>query len=146
MDTLKYDSPPVLSYLGLLQAVINRMATNSTGCKTWCITIVTGVIAIVANKDRPYYIWIAIIPTILFLFLDSYYLGLERYFRNHYNQFVKKLHSDSAVSGDLFIITAYPNICELLGGTLEAMRSIAVSPFYGLVIILLIVVRELIGN
>ncbi len=41
MDKVNFESGAVQSYLGILQGVINRMASNSAGCKTWCITLVS---------------------------------------------------------------------------------------------------------
>jgi hypothetical protein len=146
MDPLNCDSPAVLNYLGVLQSVISRMASNSANCKTWCVTVVTGTIALVAGKDKPYYIWIAAFPTVLFLFLDAYYLGLERCFRRIYNQFVNNLHDGAALSSYLFIIAPYKTTHELLQYTFEAGRSLAIWPFYILMIILLVIVRCLMGH
>ena len=109
------------------------------------ITIVTGVIAIVANKDKPSYIWIAIFPALLLAFLDSYYLGLEQCFRNQYNDFVKKLHDNIATSNDLFIIVGHPNTKDLVACSLKAVQSVSVLTFYGLMGIMLIIVHALIG-
>jgi hypothetical protein len=75
MSTLTPDSSAVQKYLELLQAVINRMASNCTGCKTWCITLVSATIVIIADKGKPSYVWIALVPLALFFFLDSYYLA-----------------------------------------------------------------------
>lgn len=145
MDAIKYDTPNVLGYLQMLQSVVNRMTANSTGCKAWSVTIVTGVIAIVASKDNPRFIWVALVPTLLFAFLDSYYLALERCFRKNYNIFVEKLHEGEARSRDLFIISAHPSTNELLACVIEAVKSLSIWPFYGLMATLLIVVRALIG-
>ena len=70
------DSPGVQAHLGISQSVIQRMASNSASCKAWCITLVSAILVIVADKGNPQYALIAIIPTALFLILDSYYLAL----------------------------------------------------------------------
>src|SRR2546426_12383360 len=87
------DSPAVQAHLSIAQSVIQRMATNSASSKAWCITLVSAILVIVANKDKPDYTWLAAIPTFLFLALDAYYLSLERGFRNSYNTFVGRLHN-----------------------------------------------------
>ena len=86
------DSPSVHTHLGLVQSVIQRMASNSASCKTWCITLVAAVLIVVAEKGNPDYALIAVIPTFLFLALDTYYLALERHFREAYNDFISKVH------------------------------------------------------
>lgn len=87
---LNENSPSVQTHLGILQGVIERMAGNSTSAKAWCITLVSAILVVVADKNKPQYTLIAIIPTILFGALDIYYLALEKGFRNTYNEFVKR--------------------------------------------------------
>lgn len=143
MDKVDFESGAVQSYLGILQGVINRMATNSAGCKTWCITLVSAIIVIVAEKNKPEYIYISIVPIILFLFLDSYYLGLEKLFRNLYNGFIKKLHSDTATIDDVFIVTPGTK-SEIFFAVFKSFFSISVWPFYILLGLMLIIVRKII--
>ena len=56
------------------------MAENSRSCKVWCVTLVAAVLVLVARTNDPQHALIALIPTLLFLVLDSYYLALERAF------------------------------------------------------------------
>lgn len=70
------DSPSVHTHLGILQSVVQRMADNSASCKTWCITIVSAVMVVVADKSNPKLFWLAIMPIPVFLVLDVYYLAL----------------------------------------------------------------------
>lgn len=62
------NSQAVQSHLSITQSVIQRMATNSSSCKAWCITVVSAILVIVADKGKSQYAYIAIIPNILFLF------------------------------------------------------------------------------
>lgn len=128
MTNITYESPSVQSYLNILQSIINRMAANSSGCKTWCITLVSAIILIIADKSKPAYLFISIVPIILFLFLDSYYLGLERLFRNLYNEFIKKLHSNIATIDDVFMVSPGTKT-EILRAAFHSFSSIAVWPF-----------------
>ena len=95
-------SSAVQHHLTLLQGIIQRMAENSRSCKLWCITIVAAVLVLVARTERPDYALIALLPAVLFRILDTYYLALERAFRNSYNDFVTKLHSGELQSSDLY--------------------------------------------
>ena len=143
-DIVEHDSQSVHTYLGILQSVINRMAANSTACKTWCITIVAATTVIIADKDRPGYIWIALFPILLFFFLDSYYLAQERCFRNRYNSFVSRLQSHNATVSDLYVMHGLREFCVTIASTASAFASVSIWPFYGLIIVMLLVVRFII--
>lgn len=71
--------------LEMIQQVINRMANNSFTLKGWSITIIAGIFSL--NYDKiSWAIYILIYDIIIiFWFLDSYYLQLERRYRRLYN-------------------------------------------------------------
>lgn len=131
----------VFSYLEILQSIINRMASSSASCKTWNIALVSAIMVIVANRGNPDFVWIAIVPIVLFFFLDSYYLGLERQFRKQYTTFVGRLHNSEVRKEDLFIIPTDTGIMDRLCMTFKAFSSISIWPFYGLLLIMLIIIR-----
>lgn len=141
MPKVKIDSPGVQSYLEILQGVINRMASNSAGCKTWCIALVSAIIVIVADKGKPRFVWISVFPVLLFLFLDAYYLSLEVRFRDRYNDFIRKLHADEASIEDLYIVTPGEGFRNITRSTIKALFSLSVWPFYGLLIAMMIIMR-----
>jgi hypothetical protein len=141
MDKVGLNSPSVQSYLTILQSVISRMAANSAACKTWCITLVSVVIVIIADKGKPNYIWISIVPVAPFLVLDSYYLSLECQFRSIYNDFIRKLHADTATVEDVFYVNPKSGICATSLPILKAMVSMSIWPFYGLLALMLLIVR-----
>lgn len=102
MDTM-FEKESVRHYISLLQENINRMASNCTNCKTWLITIVSAFFALqLANDDIKGFLWIALIPTILFLMLDAYYLGQEKRFRDIEAVFVRKIKSGGDVMPELY--------------------------------------------
>lgn len=141
MDNFSHDSLSVQAYLNILQQVVNRMAANSTACKTWCITLVSAVVVIIADKGKPDLVWVSFIPIVLFFFLDSYYLGLERQFRNLYENFINKLQkADSEIGREVFAIN--PNFG--LDDAAKAFFSISIWPFYLLQVLMLFIVRYLI--
>lgn len=141
MSKIDLNSPSVQSYLTILQSVISRMAANSAGCKTWCITLVSAVIVIIADKGKPNYIWISIVPIALFLVLDSCYLSLERQFRSTYNDFIRKLHGEIATVEDVFYVNPKSGICATSLSIFKAMASMSICPFYGLLALMLLIVR-----
>jgi len=125
--SLSESSPSVQTHLGIIQGVIERMASNSTSSKAWCITIVSAVLVIVADKGKPDFAFIALIPILLFLALDAYYLAMEKGFRNSYNQFVRKLHQSELMPEDLYSIkpVGEPSLLQI-----EALKSFSVWGFY----------------
>ncbi len=102
MDTV-FEKESVRHYISLLQENINRMASNCTNCKTWLITIVSALCALqLANDSIKGYLWIALIPTALFLVLDAYYLGQEKRFRDIEAGFVEKIKTGVDVMPELY--------------------------------------------
>lgn len=136
-------SPSVQAHLGILQNVIERMATNSTSAKTWCITIVSAIIVVIADKNKSNYALIALIPTVLFVALDAYYLAMEKGFRNAYNQFVKKIHGGSLTTEDLFSVRSVGNFSKL---QLEALMSFSVWGFYSTLALLILCASFILGS
>ena len=74
-----------IRHLEMIQSVITRMANNSFMLKGWAVTLVAGVFALSANDANKVFFLVAYIPIVLFWFLDSYYLQLERKFKVLYN-------------------------------------------------------------
>ncbi|MFA5804231.1 MAG: hypothetical protein WC879_06275 [Melioribacteraceae bacterium] len=141
MTTLNFDSPAVQNYLTILQSVINRMANNSSSCKTWCITIISAIIVIVSDKQKPNLVWISIVPLFLFFMMDVYYLSLEKQFRSMYNCIIKKVHTNSANIEDVFIVSPSYNFFETTKFIIKALISFSVYPFYCLLALMVFIVR-----
>ncbi|WP_414563104.1 MULTISPECIES: hypothetical protein [unclassified Anabaena] len=137
------DSNSVQSYLNILQGVIARMATNSASCKTWCISLVSAILVVLADKNKPNYAWISLIPIVLFFLLDSYYLGQERSFREIYNNFVKELHSGEITIDKLFILKP-PKGMNVVNLLFTSSLSFSVYPFYLTLLITVIIARYLV--
>jgi hypothetical protein len=142
-ERLEAESTAVQSYINILQGVVARMATNSSNCKTWCVTIVSAIVVVIADKAKPTYVWIALLPVILFFLLDAYYLGQERSFRGTYNEFIKRIHKGSATTSDLYIVIPMKGT-NVVKATVEAATSFSIYPFYITLTLLLITGRYLI--
>lgn len=132
---LNEGSPSVQTHLGILQGVIERMAGNSTSAKAWCITIVSAILVVVADKTKSEYALIALIPTLLFSALDAYYLAMEKGFRNSYNKFVRKVHDGSLRPDDLYSVKPEGEMSRLQW---ESYKSFSVWGFYVVLTVLII--------
>lgn len=141
VSPLSDTSPPVQAHLGILQTVIQRTASNSTSCKTWCITVVSAILVIVADKGKPNFAFIALVPTLLFLALDAYYLAMEKAFRASYADFVKKLHSGLAEAEDLYAVAPLGSYSK---HQVEALKSFSVWGFYATLIVLIELARSVV--
>lgn len=121
------NSVAVQAHLNITQSVIQRMASNSGTCKAWCITLVSAILVIIADKGKPNYAFIAIVPTFLFLVLDTYYLALERCFRVSYKIFIGKLHEGKLIYSDLYAITPSGSVWNSF---FKSIISFSIWPFY----------------
>lgn len=78
-------------YLQMMQSNIERMTNNSSNCKTWLTTIVAGFLAIGCSVTALNgWIILALLPIIMFWYLDGYYLSLERGMRNRERYFLNE--------------------------------------------------------
>lgn len=78
-------SPEEIKHLEFIQAVITRMNNNSFQMKGWMVAIMTALLAVYASTENDRFVLVAIVPTVIFWFLDTYYLWQERKFRGVYN-------------------------------------------------------------
>ena len=138
---LNADSPAVQAHLTMMQGVINRMAENSRSCKVWCVTLVAAVLVLVARTGEPQHALIALGPTLLFLFLDSYYLALERAFIRSQNAFVAKLHQSELKPGDVYRVVPTGMGLLLVG---RCLGSVSIWLFYPLVVATVVLAWQLI--
>lgn len=138
---LSEESASVQAHLQILQGVIQRMAANSTSCKAWCITIVSAILVLIADKGKPGLAWLALLPSFLFLALDAYYLALERAFRASYNAFVSKLHTGLIHVEDLYSVVPKGGMSK---HQIDALKSFSVWGFYGALLVLVVLAKWLV--
>ncbi|WP_103108729.1 hypothetical protein [Brevibacillus reuszeri] len=129
-------------HLSMVQGIIQRMSANCASCKTWCITIVSALLVLIADKGKPQFVAVAVIPVVLFLILDAYYLSLEKAFRNAHNSFIKKLHDGNIAVSDLFAIKPEGNTLKTV---CDALISPATWPFYLTLLVMIGLTRFFIG-
>lgn len=124
-------SEEVIAHLSMMQGVVTRMAENSRSCKVWCVTLVAAALVLVARTGEPRHALIALIPTLLFLFLDGYYLALERAFIASQNAFVDKLHKGELAPAAIYKVAPTGMGLRLVLRCL--FSSVSILPFYLLV-------------
>ena len=122
------DSSDIQAHISIMQGVIQRMAENSRSCKLWCVTLVSAVLFFVARSGSPEYTLIALIPLLLLLILDTYYLALERGFRGAYGVFICKLHVCELTFSDLYVVEPNGSIPKMF---FRCLLSFSIPVFYG---------------
>ena len=122
-----------IQHLEFIQNIINRMNSNSFQIKGWMITIVSALLALFASSDNETYIFVAAIPTLVFWFLDSYYLQQERKYRRLYEDV---LQEDSAISPFSLSTKDYKGGRFCLG---NSFISPTIALLYGIVFLLLVI-------
>lgn len=127
-------TPDQIKHLEFIQGVITRMNANSFQLKGWSIAIVSALLALYANSNNVIYIFVAIIPTLLFCGLDAYYLQQERKFRGVYNNV-------SGLKNDVEIKPFEMPIQKFQGGQycfFRVLFSKTIAWLYGTICILLL--------
>ncbi|MBR6171157.1 MAG: hypothetical protein IKQ51_10750 [Bacteroidaceae bacterium] len=118
-----------IQHLEFIQNNINRMNSNSFQIKEWMITIVSALLALYVSSGNENYIFLAILPTVLFWFLDAYYLLQERKFRCLYNDI---LSEDTEIPPFAIPINSYDS------SILKTLFSKTIGSLYGIIVLLLI--------
>jgi len=129
-------------YISLLQENINRMAGNSANCKGWLLTLVSAITALqLTADDLRGILWIAPVLIVLFYYLDSYYLGLERKFIKIEGEFVKKAKENA---GDHHTEGLYSfnikSVKDKRATTWNAMISESTLPFYLILFLIVLII------
>lgn len=122
-----------MKHLEFIQATITRMNQNSFQIKGWMITIVSALLALYANSENVVYILVAIVPVIIFWFLDAYYLQQERKFRGVYNDVAGLTSEDSRVEIRDFEMPIQKYQCGKYC-YFNVLLSKTIFPLYGIVI------------
>ena len=124
-----------MKHLEFVQGAITRMNSNSFSMKGWMITIVAAFLAVfVGSKDlNESYLFMAIIPTLLFWILDSYYLMLEKKYRCLFDDVIADIKTDFDMNANVYYMCFY-----------KVMLSKTEWPLY-LIIIVMLLISGLLG-
>jgi len=86
-------------HLEMIQGIIQRMANNSFLLKGWTVTLVVAIFALSDQTTNQEYFLLVYVPIVAFWFLDSYYLQLERKYKELFNDIrIKKDEIDYDLS------------------------------------------------
>lgn len=127
-----------IKHLEFIQSTITRMNQNSFQIKGWMITLVSALLALYASSEKVVYILIAIVPTIVFWFLDAYYLQQERRFRGVYNDVAGLSPDDSRINVREFEMPIQKYQCGKYC-YFNVLFSKTIFPLYGIVMVGLVV-------
>lgn len=119
-----------IAYLGFIQGTINRMAGNVFLVKGWSVALVAAMTAL--TSDSKFGCNIAIVPILLFWWLDAYYLRQERLYRKLYEV-------ASAASHPVTFSMDTSGVRNGVASTVGTMLAGAVCPFYLLILGLLVI-------
>lgn len=126
-------------YMDYIQSAITRMASNSFYLKGWNITIVAAIVAL-SIKESDWRIYAcALFLTVMFWFLDSYYLKQEKLFRELYIK-VSSETDDAAIDFSMDISPYKSNVSSI--PSIMAW-NISVTPLYFSISIVLIILIHL---
>lgn len=128
----------LIKHLEFIQANIERMCHNSFQIKGWVVTIVSALLALYANSGNVIYFLIAIVPTVIFWLLDTYYLQQERRFRGVYNDVVKSSSKVKHCKIKRFEMPIHKYKCGEYC-YFNSLVSITILPLYGTIIIGLLI-------
>ena len=127
-----------IKHLEFIQSTITRMNQNSFQIKGWMITLVSALLALYASSEKVVYILIAIVPAVVFWFLDASYLQQERRFRGVYNDVAGLSPDDSRITVREFEMPIQKYQCGKYC-YFNVLFSRTIFPLYGIVIVGLVV-------
>ncbi len=142
IQTIK-ENPAIQNHVNMLQSIINRMASNSANSKTWAITIISAILVLLFDKQKTCLVYIVYIPLLLFYFLDSFYLGLEKHFRGEYENFVDKIESDKFDFKEVYKINGPKKFKDRLRLMIRGLWSFSTTPFYVIFAILIYILLKI---
>lgn len=116
-----------VAHLNMIQGVISRMSGFSAGVKNFCITISAAIIAVAYQKQVPLLEWAGAAVVLIFCFMDTYYLGLERRYRELYERVAARPFDQAP---DMSLKAERLNLSTCF----RALRSISVAGFYVLLL------------
>lgn len=126
------------NHLLMIQGIIDRMGRNFFSLKEWSIGIMIAIFAF-AGKNTHKAVIITLIPLIVFLFLDAYYLMLERKFRALYDDV--RLKDESSIDFNMNFNIIKLNMNDIKKYSfLSILSSKSIMPFYVVCIITSVII------
>jgi hypothetical protein len=125
--------------IDLIQAVITRMAGNSFMLKGWLISLIAVVMAIskdsILSTNPDFLLFILCIPTVMFWYLDAFFLHREKCYRKLYEWVItNRMTSDEHLYSLNFV-----RFKKDVKPVFFIMFSQTLLPFYGVLFSILLV-------
>lgn len=121
------DNPAVIAHINLLQGIINRLANNSSSCKTWCLALTGAFMSLAGATHNAGIAVFALVPVVIFGFVDTMYLAQEKAYRDHYDEIATLIRGDGYKRTDAFNAKAKRKFKHIRW----AFMSWSVWPIYG---------------
>jgi hypothetical protein len=129
------DNPAVTAHISLLQGIINRLANNGASCKTWCLTLVGALLSLAGATHVAGIVTFALVPVVVFGFMDTMYLAQERAYRDLYTRTIHAICNRSYTLGNVYDARAPINFRCFC----SALASWSILPVYlGLILAYLV--------
>lgn len=122
--------------IDLIQKVIGRMGNNSFLIKGWGTTL---IVASLLLSDTVYYHFVAFLPLIVFWYLDSYFLRIEKLYRNLYNWLIVNRMKGSEFLLDMDSKSLEKRFGKDTAKLRRVMFSKTLFAFYGLLLVIIII-------
>ncbi len=136
-DTKTAFSNDQVKHLEFIQKVIDRMGSNSFQMKSWMLVVATALLGSYANTLNKNFVLLAIFPTIIFWFLDAYYLQQERKFRGVYDDVIGNSKEPKTIQPFTMPIGQYKGGKYSLW---DVFTSITIFTQYGSIILILLMI------
>jgi hypothetical protein len=120
------DNPAVKDQIDLLQAVISRLANNSSSRKTWCVSLFGALLGLAGVSHVASLAAFAIVPVVIFGFMDTMYLAQEKSYRDLTKRIVNAIRDGSYDRSHLFEVSAHLNPNHVF----RAIASWSIWPVY----------------
>ena len=145
-------------YLQMMQCNIERMAANSSNCKTWMVTILSAMIAIqCAIDDLNGWLLLGLLPIVLFWYMDVYYLHLERGMRNRETAFINFIKNGGSEGYEEVLFNFKPYMINKKDLTEEDAQkgfvatndrwfSKSIMPFYGMSLVAVAIITVVLNR
>lgn len=125
--SLSVDNSVVVAHMNILEGIINRLATSSAACKTWCLTMAGALLGLAGATHVPGIVQFALLPVVIFGLLDARYLATERAYRTLYTTLAESFRDGTYAASNAFdAAAAEPDIVDTIG----AFFSWSVAPTY----------------
>jgi len=123
-----------LKHLEFIQNVMNRLSTSSFFLKGWTVVLVASLFVLSQQNTNGGFLYLALLPTLVFWGLDGFFLWKEKAYRTLYDNVRSKepeeIDFDMDATGE----------GDDLAGWLDAVFSKTLLPFHGVMVTSIVVV------